>query len=70
MLTDMLLENSGRSEDQQLMIANAVKPKVDFESIAAEIRDQHPLCHERDVRRLDSYRAEKDQGGITISTTK
>ena len=55
LLSDMLLDNSGLTEDQQLMVTNAVKPNVDFDSVAAEIRDQHPLIHERDARRSEQY---------------
>ena len=48
LLSDMLLENSGLSENQQLMVMNAIKPNITFDTIAEEMKDQHPLVHDKE----------------------
>ena len=45
LLTDMLLENSGLNDQQQLMVTNTVRARgtLTFEATAMELREQHPL---------------------------
>ena len=57
-LTDMLMENSGLSEQQQLMVTNTVRARaaLTFENAALELREQHPLIQEKDSRHRDRER--------------
>ena len=58
LLTDMLMENSGLSDQQQLMVTNTVRARaaLTFENAALELREQHPLIQGKDSRHRDRER--------------
>ena len=51
LLIDLLLENSGLTSDQQLLVRTTVGKEVTFDAIAKEMREQHPLTQMLDSNR-------------------
>ena len=51
LLMDMMLECSGLTSDQQLMVMNSVGASAKFDQVAEEMAQQHPRIHETENRK-------------------